>query len=266
MRDGTKKTTRARKPPKGSADKVYNALCYVKRYLACLGVDKIFTTRDLIPLVKKRSTLDSFLSRAVKSGVLERLTPGVFRLVGPSNSRLITSLEIAAAKRRAFAAPLLVLSSSDTQAGDGENNANLQLATTGSGASFCRPEIFALVGGRPLVQEEERVIVRGIGNRKKALGETRVGRALRGIWLEGRRVACQNLEGLRRRLILLFAKFSRDERILANSYRKFLPQWISDAMPSPASESLGLLSELPRMKRDGRLKDFSGCVRRRLVV
>lgn len=116
------------------------------------------------------------------------------------------------------------------------------------------------------MQVEERVFVKEIGNRKKALGETHVGRALREIWLEGRRVACQDREGLRQRLLLLFARFSRDERVLANSYRKFLPQWISDAMPNPASESLALLSELPRIKKNGRLKEYSGCARRRLVV
>lgn len=264
--DGIRKTTRARRAGKGAADKVYNALCYVRRYLACLGVDKIFTTRDLIPLVKKRSTLDSYLSRAVKAGVLERLTPGVFRMVGSSKSRLISSLEIAAAKRRAFAAPLLVSASSASQTAEDANQAVLEFATTGSCASFERPEVFTLVGGRPFVQEEERVFVKEIGNRKKALGETRVGRALREIWLEGRRVACQDREGLRQRLLLLYARFSRDERVLANSYRKFLPQWISDAMPNPASESLALLSELPRIKKNGRLKEYSGCARRRLVV
>ncbi|MBK9201810.1 MAG: type IV toxin-antitoxin system AbiEi family antitoxin domain-containing protein [Candidatus Obscuribacter sp.] len=70
------------------------------RFLHGLPKGYIFTSRDLIPFAP-RTTIDSSLSRLVKSGTLERLARGVFRFFAPSN-RKVSDKQLAAIKRRAF--------------------------------------------------------------------------------------------------------------------------------------------------------------------
>lgn len=167
------------------------ALAYVRRYLSTLPEEAIFTTRELLPLVQYRNTLDSFLSRSVNCGRFERLTYGVFR-VRRLRNRPVTEERLAGVKRNAFAAPVRTTDSSRLQCkaesiafslGDELlSERGVDLITGASQSSFEFEQILGPTARRRGWRlRKGRIKSRPLGNRKILLGETAVGRALLGL-------------------------------------------------------------------------------------
>lgn len=262
------------------------ALAYVRRYLSTLPEEAIFTTRELLPLVQYRNTLDSFLSRSVNCGRFERLTYGVFR-VRRLRNQPITEERLAGVKRNAFAAPVRTTDSSRQQCkaesvafslGDELlNERGVDLITGASQSSFEFEQILGPTARRRGWRlRKGRIKSRPLGNRKILLGETAVGRALLGLWLKGMRrkkVAKSDdqallLSGARngnskhseRRVrdcspedvMAVWKTLDRREKLLVPALRQYLPQWLSEMLPAAAPESLNLLCKRIALQKDGK--------------
>lgn len=243
---------------KNSKRRTYGSLDFVKRFISNLSMETMFTTRELLPLVQYRSVLDTFLSRAVKSGYLERLARGVFR-VSTRITRFVTDEEIVAVKRKSFNNLVLTTEKSRTE---------LKIVTTRKPKPdvpcvMRQPEFQTLgtqtslqtnlvnlldtVNGAKYVQCSSKILLRPIGNRKAALGETRVGRILREIWDKGKgKTTKEEIQEICGRL-------RREERIELVKLRKFIPQWLSEMLPkAPAAALYRILEETHKKKSRSR--------------
>lgn len=162
-----------------------SALEYVKRYIAQLPKSYIFTTRELLPLVKRRSTLDVYLSAEVKEDRLERLARGVFRKSSFKN-KPVTEERIAAIKRLAFAGKLATTPNSRIEREvenrlfeSGYPDFSIRRTLFHTTNSDCGFQAYQFINGSKDLGYGIRLAeidISPIGNRKMALGETNAGR------------------------------------------------------------------------------------------
>ena len=201
----------------------------LRRIIAIMPKNYVFTTRELLPFASRRS-VDTFLSRMVKAQKLERLAWGVFREKPSSEDALILSKEqILAIKRRAFAGRM-------ARADAGVLNQRLPKAasrvafrflTDGSSSSF------------KLWPQKVKVELKSAGRRLIAMGETKAGRALRNFWLQGSR-QCKREE-----VESSLCSLSEKELMQVIALKKVMPQWLTEMLPGhiEASET-GIVSYL----------------------
>ncbi|MBX9941196.1 MAG: hypothetical protein K2Y32_18175 [Candidatus Obscuribacterales bacterium] len=275
------------------------ALAYVRRYLSTLPAEAIFTTRELLPLVQYRNTLDSFLSRSVNCGKFERLAYGVFR-VRRLRNLAVTEERLAGIKRSAFAAPVRTTDSSRQQCkaeslafafgDDLLTERSVDLITGASQSSFEFEQILAPAARRTGWRlRKGRIKSRPLGNRKILLGETEAGRALLGLWLKGMRmkkVAKSDDQALllggvtngntdtqerkvrdctREDVMAVWKVLDRREKLLVPALRQYLPQWLSEMLPAASSESLNLLCKRISLRKDGKRESYKKPGNRQLV-
>lgn len=238
---------------------VRDRLAYVRRLISQLPFGLMFTTRELLPLVEKRGPLDCYLSAQVKSGNLERLARGVFRKRHRFN-RSVSEEAVVALKRRVFAGRGLSTCVSrgtlalEKQAFQDE----LSLASSRepgfvSLASRCSFAIEQLVTANSVRSYSVRIVraeMPAVGNRKAILGETQAGRLFRDIWLAGEKDSSpEDIEKA-------FYSLPLKERRILQSLRQYLPQWITDQLPSVGNEVLGVIVKKISLKKRGELDKY----------
>lgn len=243
------------------------ALIYVKRYIASAPFNYIFTTRELLQLIKLRATLDSFLSRQAKAGYLERLTWGVYRRYDPRN-KPVPEERLAAIKRKAFAGDMATTNKTRIEQVKEKYlferktgvlpERNTRFLCRGVKCGFKAEQIIFDAKQAVGYLREARVEFKAVGNRKIALGETEVGRAFRELWMLGEAYATEKvIEGI-------YQKLSREQRLFLPNLKRFLPQWISDKLPDLPPEALMTILEIPKLKKRNELKNYRKPGRRRV--
>ncbi len=236
-----------------------SALEYVKRYLAQLPKSYIFTTRELLPLVKRRSTLDVYLSAEVKEDRLERLARGVFRKSSFKN-KPVTEERIAAIKRMAFAGKLATTPNSRIEREvenslfeSGYPDFSIRRTLFHTTNSDCGFQAYQFINGSKDLGYGIRlaeIAISPIGNRKMALGETNAGRQMRQLWLRGEdRCGIEDI-------LEVWANLTNAEKMEVTALKKFMPQWLSDHLPEAPKEALLILSDSLRLKRDGKDRQY----------
>lgn len=187
---------------------------YMRRYLGSLAPGTIFATRDLLCFAK-RTTVDSFLARMLNENRIERLTPGIYR-TRPEKQDLVKEEEIVRAKLRAFGleSPGKLLNKIDRTS---------VYLTSGNNSSLT------------LTAKAVKVELKKIGPRKLALGQSRVGAALRGFWLQGKS-NCKE-EDIAEFLMTL----GRNEKIEIAKMKRLLPQWLIDRLPSTTEAIMSVM-------------------------
>lgn len=244
----------------GKKAKKEKALEYVKRYLAQLPKSYIFTTRELLPLVKRRSTLDVYLSKEVKEDRLERLARGVFRKSSFKN-KPVTEERIAAIKRMAFAGKLATTPDSRIEREvenkmfeSGYPDFSIRRTLFHTTASNCGFQAYQFINGSKDIGFGIRlaeIAIPPIGNRKMALGETNAGRQMRQLWLRGED-RCK-----REDILEVWENLTKAEKQEVTALKKFMPQWLSDNLPEAPKEALLILSDSFRLRRDGKERQFN---------
>lgn len=93
------------------------------------------------------------------------------------------------------------------------------------------------VNGAKYVECSSKITVKPIGNRKAALGETRVGRILREIWDSGK--GNNTKEAIQK----FYDCLRREEKFELVKLRKFTPQWLSEMLPKAPTAALTRIIE-----------------------
>ncbi|MBX9938008.1 MAG: hypothetical protein K2Y32_02080 [Candidatus Obscuribacterales bacterium] len=235
------------------------ALSMVHRYLAKLPKECIFTTRDLLPLVQFRASLDSFLSREVKLGNLERLAWGVFRKHSRRN-KMVSEERIAGLKRKAFAGKLATTEKSRKELGedivytrsngDFKRRRRIYLLSLAGGSNFRIKQILWSTPSRGPRLRVARSKMKAIGNRKMILGETRVGQKLRDLWLMKKNICQQN------HVTEFWNSLNKAERSCVAAYKKYIPQWLTEMLPPMPTEALIILIDAPQLKKSNQAKKY----------
>ncbi|MBX9940624.1 MAG: hypothetical protein K2Y32_15295 [Candidatus Obscuribacterales bacterium] len=203
---------------------------YVKR----LSYQAMFTSRDLLPFAS-RSSVDQFTSQSVKKGYLERLTRGVFRKLHPDKDiPRPTETEIYLTKRLAFANKLVE-----------------KEAPTDSTCKSCKHGQKSMKKARILdskyfgdghstsllfTPSERKAELLAMAPRKLALSDSRLGRALRDLWLLGEALCTAD------KVQCTLQRFTYREMLSIVHYRKLIPQWLSEMIPLyPTAELVKML-------------------------
>ncbi|MBK9773114.1 MAG: type IV toxin-antitoxin system AbiEi family antitoxin domain-containing protein [Candidatus Obscuribacter sp.] len=207
------------------------------RFINGLPKGYIFTTRDLIPFAP-RSTLDSALSRLVKSRTLERLARGVFRFYDAKN-RKVSVRQIAAVKRRAFGRKIATVAT----AIDRDRLERLD----DRGRELLKPSSITLVSdGRTssflFHQDSSRINLRSVAMRINRLGESSAGRMLRDLWLLGDdSITSKDIEKA-------WSKLTPKEIAKVPALKKLLPNWLVQLLPPTPTSCLEQLMIRPIKK------------------
>lgn len=214
---------------KSIASKSLSPSQILRRLIAIMPKNYVFTTRELLPFASRRS-VDTFLSRMVKAQQLERLAWGVFREKPSTEDALILSKEqILAIKRRAFAGRMARADAGvlNRRIAKAASKVAFRFLTDGSSSSF------------KLWPEKVKVELKSAGRRLIAMGETKAGRALRNFWLQGSR-QCKREE-----VESSLSSLSEKELMQVVALKKIMPQWLTEMLPEhiEASET-GIVSYL----------------------
>jgi len=189
----------------------------MRTYVQRMPDDAIFTSRDLLPFAS-RTAVDSFTSRSVKSGYIERLTRGVFRKL-PLNRVLppLPDEAIVQIKRAGFAGASLL--QTPPRPHYCKNADHLRTHRKGPDQTiYTDGRTSALV----IERTKQEVKLSGIARRKFALGGCALGRGLLAIWKAGRKKCTRKV------LECFLLQFNYRELLKLTDYRKILPQWLSE--------------------------------------
>lgn len=182
----------------------------LRRYIAGLGKHQLFTTRELLPF-GSRGAIDSALMRWVRSGFLERLARGIFRM-NRLHNRSVSACEVAAIKCRAYGKKMATIGYIGPQNSTlQDENEQYLFATDGSTSSFG----FGT----------KRIVLKGIAPRKLGLGESAPGRALRELW-SGSPLLLENLRKRNPRSL-----FGPQHQPKIAQLKRFAPEWLSSLFP-----------------------------------
>lgn len=235
-----------------------DSLAYVKRFISKAPFYYIFTTRELLQLAEKRAQLDYFLHRAAREGYLERLAWGVYRKFD-SRNKPVKPEQVAAIKRKAFAGSVTVIKAEHLElAADvmGEEPWNPSIkerhfAGLGSNSEFLFTDRITNKSERTYKAQQIRLVLKKKGTRKFALGESKLAREFRRIWLRGQKHFSSN------DIDLILRDATKQERLLIPALKKYLPQWISDCIPLGPNEALTVIVDSIKVRKEGRKGDFN---------
>ncbi|MCA0313887.1 MAG: hypothetical protein LCH63_08620 [Candidatus Melainabacteria bacterium] len=203
---------------------------YVKR----LSYEAIFTSRDLLPFAS-RSSVDQFTSQSVKNGYLERLTRGVFRKLHPYiDIARPSETEIYLTKRRAFANKLVEKEAPTdfTCKACKHSQKSMNKARILDAKYFGDGHSTSLL----FTPSERKAELLAMAPRKLALSDTRLGRALRDLWLLGEALCTAD------KVQCMLQRFTYRELLSIVRYRKLIPQWLSEMIPLyPTAELVKML-------------------------
>lgn len=189
----------------------------MRTYVQRMPDDAIFTSRDLLPFAS-RNAVDSFTSRSVKSGYIERLTRGVFRKL-PWNRVLppLTDEVIVQIKRAGFAGASLL--QTPPRPHYCENADHLRTHRKELNQTIYTD---GRTSGLVIERTKQMVKLSGIARRKFALGDSALGRGLLAIWKAGRKKCTGKV------LECFLLQFNYRELLKLTDYRRILPQWLSE--------------------------------------
>lgn len=214
---------------------------FMRRHVNQLKSGEIFATRDMLGY-GGRSAVDQNLRRFVAKGMIERLANGLFMKLSANPLEQVSYpslMEIAVAKAKAFGKQIISAGS--------ENAAAL-------GVELPEPEYT----GEPPTQDEPptqgeqkivefsvngwsssfntvhgRVALKQKANRNFVLGETPVGKTLRGLWHIGEdllKSTCREV------IVSSTIRFDRLQREEMRSRTPQLPSWLSSLLNLPKSD------------------------------
>ncbi len=185
----------------------------VRRYMKRLPEGAMFTTRELLCYSMKRASLDQALSRMVKRKEIERLALGVFRKYSSDNHP--SPSDIARIKARAYRKEIVTHGADAAQQLHltASGNVTTTFATDGQTSSF------RTVSGT--------VNLKKASPRKLLLGDTPIGLLIRAICFIGKRFIDWRLLN---QVLLLDARFGRQEREQLRTGADLMPAWISDVL------------------------------------
>lgn len=183
----------------------------IRRHMNRLPKGGMFTTRELLCYMLKRSSLDQALSRMVKKGEIQRLARGVFRKA--SRAGPPTTAEIARVKALAYKKELV------THGADAahqlklvpQGNVATTYATDGHSSSFLT------VAGT--------VLMKHVCPRKLYLGDNPIGLLIRAGTFIGKH--CMDWQQLNESL-LRDPRFGRQEKEQLRKSAHLMPSWFSD--------------------------------------
>jgi hypothetical protein len=177
----------------------------IRELIANINLDILLSTRQFLAY-GKRSAVDQFFYRMVKTGKLIRVARGIFVKQG---SRWPTVLAIAAAKAKAFGKQIVQYA--------GDLSAHFEI--TAPPAEI----VFAVSGSSSHFHcSDEVVYLKANASRKMLLDKTAFGQAVRAVWHRGKDSfdqACQS--------VLYQALQSFDRRQLPQ-HSALMPAWIND--------------------------------------
>ncbi len=238
---------------------IKDQLKFAVRFIAKLAHWEVFTTRELLPLVPKRAPLDVFLSKQVASGYLERLARGVFRRRHKFN-RVLTEEAIAGIKRQSFAGRCLTTTESRDSLQiekrafidqlELANERNPLYLSQGTKSNFKIEQLVQANKNRTWSFRESRVDMKAVGNRKAKLGESQAGQCFREIWRQGIKKCTDEIV---ENAYFSLSKSAREELL---SLKQYLPQWISDRIPSNDNLTLSLLVNKRELRKKGSIKQY----------
>ncbi len=208
---------------------------FMRRHVNQLKSGEIFATRDMLGY-GGRSAVDQNLRRFVAKGMIERLANGLFMKLSANPLEQVSYpslMEIAVAKAKAFGKQIISAGS--------ENAAAL-------GVELPEPEY---TGEQPTQGEQKivefsvngwsssfntvhgRVALKQKANRNFVLGETPVGKTLRGLWHIGEdllKSTCREV------IVSSTIRFDRLQREEMRSRTPQLPSWLSSLLNLPKSD------------------------------
>jgi hypothetical protein len=234
-----------------------DCLSYVKRFISKAPFHYIFTTRELLQLAEKRAQLDYFLHRAARDGYLERLAWGVYRKLDARNKQ-VKPEQIAAIKRKAFAGSMTAIKAehlelvTDIMVEEHRKPSvkERHFAGLGSSSDFLFTQCVMNKSERTYQTQQVRLLMKKKGTRKFALGESRLAKEFRRIWLKGQKQFSSH------DIDLILRDSTKQERLLLPALKKYLPQWISDCIPLGPDEALFVIVDSIKIRKEGRKSDF----------
>lgn len=190
----------------------------IARQIGRLGVDQIFTTRDMLTY-GRRAAVDKALSRMVSNGQIIRLARGVFMRDRPGR-REVSVAEIAKVKAASFGR-LIMTHAHDCAIRMGllpETNENTMFNITGHSSSF-------RYGG-------VQIHFHGVSGRKFFLGDSQHGMLMRAFWYMDRKgYPSPNY-------FSAISMLNRIERSQMQSKARWIPSWLSDLICHEPSRDL----------------------------
>ena len=195
----------------------------IRRHLLTKSSQYVFSTREFLSY-GSRAAVDKALLSLTASEHLVKVANGIFTRSG---TKLPTPLEVAQAKSRAFGS---VLTTFDVFV---EHNGKLRLVeqsgnevtflTSGSSSSFRYGDI--------------TIHLKRVSWRMLALGESPVGRAIRTMWLVGKKEITQE------HIWLATQYLNRVERWQLHNSAACMPDWLSKYFPKGVNQDSMILKE-----------------------
>jgi Family of unknown function (DUF6088) len=181
---------------------------FIKKHILELPKGTIFSTREMLNY-GRRSAVDQCLYRLVKVGRIVRLAWGVFMneepdIVWPS------SIRVAMEKAKAFGKQVLIdaVDAGKVLGLKDFGNKKITYAVQGHSSSFKYRGI--------------SIHLRGVCERKMALGDNSIGLAIRALWQIGRR-ECDLIS-----IMKVTNKFNRSERLRFRQSCRNMPAWLTN--------------------------------------
>lgn len=185
-----------------------SAIDKIRRYVSELPPDKLFTTRDFLNF-GPRTAIDSAVYELVKTKEIIRVVRGVFK--SPHREEPVGLLEVATVKAESFGRKII------TYARDAAIDLGLLMEEDPS------MEFFLATNGRTSSFRFGRIKIhfRGTSPRRMALGDSRVGQAIRALCYLGQSKVSEGV------IEFVAGRLSESELRDAGSLCASMPWWLS---------------------------------------
>lgn len=186
----------------------------LRAYVEVLPRAYVFSSRELLTEAN-RGSVDTFVSRQIAIGFIERVARGMFRVVLPTNKE-VTPMQAAAAKLRAFGKEIVTIENEEVLYNSQESQEKvLVVGTNGRSSSF--------------KFGEWRIVCRGLGPRKIRLAQRESGKKLRDLWIVGEKELSQ-VEADK-----VLSSIPRREYKFLPHMHKYIPQWLTEVLSNSFS-------------------------------
>lgn len=205
---------------------------FMRRHVNQLKPGEMFSTRVMLGY-GERGTVDQNLRRFVAKGMISRVARGLYMKLSANPLERVpfpSLTEIVRAKAKAFGKVIMSAGRETAQALgiDQREQRSVEFAVSGWSSSF------DTVRGRVLLKQKAPRIL--------ALGDTLVGKTLRGLWHIGK----EAIESTQAPIIISSTiHFNRMDREEMRTRTAQLPSWLTSALHLP-------LKDLPRENKDGK--------------
>lgn len=198
-----------------------DTITLIRRYTASLPAGKPFATKELLPY-GLRNTIDSCLSRLVRSGYLTRLSRGIFVITYKlTEKNFPTAQVVAVTKAKAFGKQLFL------HGADAAKNLALfdKDSTESTFATFGKSSSFEFLN--------TRIYLNGIAQSQSHFGDSLCGQIIRGIIYMAKEFTDRKgagIENTKEMLSKIMGNLNRIERIDLCLAAQGMPAWLSDQL------------------------------------